>query len=77
MPYFKRNQLGQHSARESRDFALVRFDDFRIVGFDRRRGDNHVCIFDIAVFVAFVNHGAKVLQAFGSGGRLVSEPETE
>ena len=65
------HQLGQHLGTGNHgNFALVRFDDFRIVGFDRRRGDDHVCIFDIAGFVAFVNHCAKILQAFCSGGGL-------
>ena len=64
------HQLGQHFGTGNHgDFALVRFDDFRIVGFDRRRGDDHVRIFDIASFVAFVNRCAKILQAFCSGGR--------
>src|SRR4029077_4439485 len=60
------HQLRQHfGARYDWDFFLVRFGNFRIVRFDRGRSHYHMRAFDICGFVAFVNRGAEILQAFG------------
>src|SRR5256885_591691 len=68
---FEAHQFGEHfRARDNGDFALVRFDNFRIVGLNRGRNDDDVRIFDVRSFVAFVNRGAEILKALGCGGRL-------
>src|SRR5882724_6481384 len=68
---FEAHQFGEHfRARDNWDFALVRFDNFRIVGLNRGRNHDDVRILDVRSFVAFVNRGAEILKALGCGGRL-------
>ena len=68
---FEAHQFGKHfGARNHRNFTLVRFDDFGILGIDGRRGHNDVRAFYVAGLVALVDHGAKILQTFGDGGGL-------
>ena len=56
--------------RDDRNLFLMCLDNFGILGLDRRRSHRHVRAFHIRGFVALVNGGAEILQAFGNVRRL-------
>ncbi len=65
---FQAHQFGEHlRTGNHRDFLLVRFDHFRIVGFYGGRNYDDVRSLDIVRFMAFVNGGTEVLQTFRDG----------
>ena len=68
---FQAHEFRQHlGARNHRNLVLVRFVNFGIVRFDRRRGHHHVRVIDVAGLVAVEDRGAEILQAFRDRRRL-------
>ncbi len=68
---FQPHQLREHfRARNDWNFVLMRFDNFRIFGFDRGRRDDDVRVDHIARFMTVENRRAEILQAFGNRRKL-------
>src|SRR5271156_4839615 len=63
---FQAHELGQHfGARDHRNFQVVRFEEFDVVGFHGRGNYDHVRARNVGRFVAFENGRAHFAQTFG------------
>src|SRR3989454_1151736 len=68
---FQAHQFREHfGARDYRDLALVRFDDFRVVRFHRGGNDHHVRALHLLGAVPFEDGGAEISQPRGYARRL-------
>src|SRR6266478_3722773 len=68
---FQAHQLGEHlRARDDRNFHLVRFDDFRVIGLHGGGSYDYVRAVGIRSLVTFVHGGAEILETLGNRGRL-------